>query len=131
MSKIVSDTSSRVSLNSYPVSRKIEEKIQEKPLLLAHVTERACHVAAFARPSELAAVYVVLLVAGIAVLRQLNLGDILRDMAGVALKAAMLPRQREVRLGVVIETPERPGIGIVALRAVRPKASLVMRVAVA
>lgn len=74
-------------------------------LLPAHLSERTRDVAAIAGPSQRAAMHVVLLVTSVAVLGQRNLGDILRDVARVAIEAAMGPGQRKVRLGVVVKAP--------------------------
>lgn len=74
--------------------------------------------------------YIVLLVTRIAVLRENDLRDVLRDVAGVTVKVAVGARQREVRLRVVIKAPEPPRIRIVAERAIGPQASFVMFVPV-
>jgi hypothetical protein len=63
---------------------------------------------------------IVLLVTRIAVRRQRNLGNVLRDVAGMAIDAAVCPGQRVACLRVVIEAPSRPTIRVVAERTVGP-----------
>jgi hypothetical protein len=74
---------------------------------------------------------VVLAVAGIAIRRQRDLGDVPGNVAGLAIDTAVRAGQRVTRLRVVIETPTCPTIRVVAERAVRPQAALMMLVAVA
>jgi hypothetical protein len=64
--------------------------------------------------------HIVLLVTRIAVRRQRNLGNVLRDVAGMAIDAAVCPGQRVACLRVVIEAPSRPTIRVVAERTVGP-----------
>jgi hypothetical protein len=52
-------------------------------------------------------------------------------VAGLAIEAAMRPCQWVTRLCVVIKAPPRPTIRIVAERAIRPQAPLMMLVGVA
>lgn len=56
---------------------------------LTHLFERSRHVATFAGSSECATMYVVLLVARIAVRCQRDLGNVLDDVASVAIEAAV------------------------------------------
>lgn len=63
---------------------------------------------------------VVLAVAGIAIRRQRDLGDVPGNVAGLAINAAVRAGQGVTRLRVVIETPTCPTIRVVAERAVRP-----------
>ena len=63
---------------------------------------------------------VVLAVAGIAIRGQRDFGDILGDVAGLAIETAVRPGQRVARLCVVIEAPPGPAIRVVAERTVRP-----------
>ncbi len=72
--------------------------------------------------------HVVLLVTRIAVIPEHDLRDILRGMAGMAVEAPMGTRQRKMRLGIMVEAPERPCIRIVAKGAIGPEASFVMLV---
>jgi hypothetical protein len=74
---------------------------------------------------------VVLAVAGVAIRGQGNLCDIFGDVAGVAIEAAVRPGQRVTRLRVMIKAPPRPTIRIVAERAIRAQATLMMLVAMA
>jgi hypothetical protein len=74
--------------------------------------------------------HVVLSVTRIAVAPEHDLRDILRGVAGVAVEAAMGARQRKMRLGVVVEAPERPCVRTVAEGAIGPQPSFVMLVAV-
>jgi hypothetical protein len=74
---------------------------------------------------------VVLAVAGIAICRQRDLGDVPGNVAGLAIDAAVRPGQRVTRLCVVIEAPPCPTIRVVAECAVRPQATLMMLVVVA
>jgi hypothetical protein len=70
-------------------------------------------------------------VAGIAVGRQRDLGDVAGDVAGLAIDPAVRPGQRVTRLSVMIEAPPRPTTRIVAERAVWPQAAFMMLVLVA
>jgi len=63
--------------------------------------------------------------------RQSDLGNIFGNVAGVAIEAAVRPRQRITRLRVVIKTPPHPTIWIVTERTIRPQATFMMLVAVA
>ena len=72
--------------------------------------------------------HVVLLVTRIAFVPEHDLRDILCGVAGVAIEAAMGARQRKMRLGIMVEAPERPCIRIVAQSAIGPQASFVMLV---
>jgi hypothetical protein len=76
-------------------------------------------VATFAVPPKRTNVYVVFLVARIAIRCQGDLCDVLGDMAGVAIDAAVCPGQQVARLFVVIEAPSRPTIRIVTERTIR------------
>ena len=89
-------------------------------LPLTHLFERARDVAPLAGPTECATMHVVLPVTPIAVRRQHNLGNVLDNVAGVAIDAAVCPCQRVVRLRVVIEAPSRPTIRVVAERTIGP-----------
>ena len=71
-------------------------------------------MATFAVPPKRTNVYVVLLVTRIAIRCQRDLGNILGDVAGVAIEAAVRAGQRVPCLFVVIEEPSRPTIGVVA-----------------
>ena len=73
---------------------------------------------------------VVLAVAGIAIRGQGDLGDIPDCVAGLAIEAAVRAGQRIARLCVVIEAPPAPTVRIVAERAIRPQATLMMLVLV-
>lgn len=72
--------------------------------------------------------YVVLLMTRIAIVPEYDLRDILRGVAGVAVEVAMGARQRKMRLGIMVEAPERPCVRIVAKGAIGPQASFVMLV---
>ena len=74
---------------------------------------------------------VVLAVTRIAIRGQSDLGDLLGDVAGVTIEAAMRPSQRVTRLRVMIKAPPHPTIRIMAERAVRTQATLMMLVGVA
>lgn len=52
-------------------------------------------------------------------------------MADLAIEAAVRPGQRVTRLRVVIKPPPRPAIRIMAERAIRAQATLMMLVAMA
>lgn len=72
---------------------------------------------------------VVLAMTGHTVRRQCRLGDILRDVAGLAIKTPMGPGQRVVRLGVVIKPPALPAVRVMTICAIRSQATFVMHVA--
>ena len=74
---------------------------------------------------------VVLAMAGQAIHRQRSLGDVLGDVAGLAIEVVVGPGQRVVRLLVVVIAPAFPAIRVVTRLALRPQAPLVMLVAVA
>jgi hypothetical protein len=97
----------------------------------ADLVERARGVAAFACASERTAVRIVLTVAGVAIRGQRNLGDVLGDVAGLAIDAAVRPGQRIACLRVVIEAPSCPTVRIVAERAIRSEPAFMVPVAVA
>jgi len=63
--------------------------------------------------------------------RQSDLANIFGNVAGVAIEAAVRPRQRVTRLRIVIKTPPGPTVWIVAERTVFAQAALMMWVAVA
>jgi len=88
--------------------------------LLAYLLERDRRVATFAGPPECATMGVVLAVAGIAIRGQRDLGDILGNVAGLAVETAMRPGQRVARLCVVIEAPPAPIVRVMAQRTARP-----------
>src|SRR5271169_3465949 len=73
---------------------------------------------------------VILAVTGHAVRRQCGLRDILRDMAGLAIEAAMGSGQRVACLGVVIKAPALPAIRVVTSCTVRPQTTFMVPVAV-
>jgi 23S rRNA-/tRNA-specific pseudouridylate synthase len=75
--------------------------------------------------------HVVLLVTPIAVRRQRNFGNVLDNVAGVAIDAAVGSRQRKTRLRVVIKAPSRPPIRVMAERTICPHAPLMVLVPVA
>jgi len=87
---------------------------------LTHLFERTRDVAPFAGPTECATMHVVLLVTPIAVRRQHNFGNILDNVAGVAIDAAVGSRQRITGLRIVIEAPSRPTTRVVAERTICP-----------
>jgi hypothetical protein len=64
--------------------------------------------------------HVVLPVTRIAIGFQRNLGNVLRDVAGMAIDAAVCPGQRVACLRVMIEAPSRPTIRVVAERTIGP-----------
>jgi hypothetical protein len=70
-------------------------------------------------------------VAGIAIRRQRDLGDVPGDVAGLATDIAVCAGQRVTRLRIVIEAPPCPAIRVVAERAAWPQATFMMLVAVA
>ena len=70
-------------------------------------------------------------VTAVATRLQYDLGDILDGVAGVAVEPAMRPRQRILRLAVVIEAPARPAIGIVTTCTIGSQPALVALVLVA
>jgi hypothetical protein len=74
---------------------------------------------------------VILAMARQAIHRQRCLGDVLCEMAGMAIEVAMGPGQRVVGQCVVIITPAFPAIRVVTNPAVRPQAAFMMPVAVA
>src|SRR5215469_5131966 len=69
-------------------------------------------------------------VAGIAIGRQRDLGDIPGHVARLTIEAAVRPGQPVSRLRVVIEAPPRPTVRIVAEPAVRRETTLMMLVPV-
>jgi hypothetical protein len=75
--------------------------------------------------------HVVLPVTRIAVRRQHNFGNVLGDVAGVAIDAAVRADERIMRLRIVIEAPSRPTIRVVAERTICPEAPLMVLVPVA
>jgi hypothetical protein len=88
-------------------------------------------VATFTVPPECTKVYIVLLVARMAICCQRDLGDVLGNVTGVAIEAAVCAGERVARLLIMIESPSRPTIRVVAERTVCPEAPLMMLVAVA
>jgi hypothetical protein len=72
-------------------------------------------MATFADSPECTMMYVVLLMTPIAIRCQRDLGNVLGDVAGVAIEAAV-----RAGLRVVIKPPSRPAIGVVAERAICP-----------
>jgi hypothetical protein len=64
--------------------------------------------------------HVVLPVTRIAIGFQRNLGNVLRDVAGMAIDTAVCPGQRVACLRVMIEAPSRPTIRVVAERTIGP-----------
>lgn len=89
-------------------------------LSLTRLFERTRDVTPFAGPTECATMHVVLLVTRITVRRQHNFGNVLDNVAGVAIDAAVGSRQRITRLRIVIETPPCPTIRVVADRTIGP-----------
>jgi hypothetical protein len=89
-------------------------------LPLTHLLERTRDVAPFAGPTECATMHVVLPVTRVAVRGQRDLGNVLGDVAGVAIDAAVRSGQRIMRLRIVIEAPSRPTIRVVAERTICP-----------
>jgi hypothetical protein len=89
-------------------------------LPLAHLFERTRDVATFAGPTECATMHVVLLVTPPALRRQHNLGNVLGNVAGMAIDAAVCSGQRVACLRVVIEAPSCPTIRVVADRTIGP-----------
>ncbi len=75
--------------------------------------------------------YVVVLVARMAIRCQRDLGNVLGDVASVAIEAAVCSGQRIARLRVVIEAPSLPTTRVVAERTICPQAPLMMLVPVA
>jgi hypothetical protein len=73
---------------------------------------------------------VILLMTRVAICCQRDLGDILGSMAGMAIEAPVRPRERVVRLRVMIKAPSRPTIRVVAEHAIGSQAPLVMLVGV-
>jgi len=88
-------------------------------------------MAALACLSERTAMRIIPAVARIAIRGQGDLGHVLGNVAGVAIKASVRSCQRVTGLRIVIKAPSRPSIWVVALRAIRPEASFMMLVAVA
>jgi hypothetical protein len=74
---------------------------------------------------------VILTVASHAIHRQCRLCDVLRNVAGLAIEAAMGSRQRVARLCIVIKTPALPAIWIVTKRTIRPQPTFMVPVTVA
>ena len=95
-------------------------RLRRPSWLLAYLLERDRRVATFAGPPECATMGVVLAVAGIAIRGQRDLGDILGNVAGLAVETAMRPGQRVARLCVVIEAPPAPIVRVMAQRTARP-----------
>jgi hypothetical protein len=77
-------------------------------------------MATFADSPECTMMYVVLLMTPIAIRCQRDLGNVLGDVAGVAIEAAVRAGERVACLRVVIKPPSRPAIGVVAERAICP-----------
>jgi hypothetical protein len=77
-------------------------------------------VATLADPPECAKMYVILLVAPIAIRVQRDLRNVLGNVASVAIEAAVCSRQRVACLRVVIKAPSPPTIRVVAERAICP-----------
>jgi hypothetical protein len=73
---------------------------------------------------------VILTVASHAIRRQCRLCDVLGDVAGLAIEAAMGSRQRVACLCVVIVTPALPAVRVVTKRAVGSQPAFMMPVAV-
>ncbi len=88
-------------------------------------------MATFTRRSERPAMRVILAVTGHAIRRQCWLCDVLRDVAGLAIEAAMGSRQGVARLRVVVVAPALPAVRVVAKCAIRPQPAFMMPVAVA
>lgn len=74
---------------------------------------------------------VILAMAGQAIHRQRRLGDVLGDVAGLAIEVAVGTGQRVARQRVVIVAPAFPAIRVVTKPAVRSQAAFMMTVAVA
>ena len=74
-------------------------------LLLAHVLERSRHMATIAGPAEATMVYIILLVARIAVGGLRDFRNVLGEVASMAIEAAVCPRQGVACLCVVIKAP--------------------------
>jgi hypothetical protein len=89
-------------------------------LPLTHVFERTRYMATFTDPPECATMYVVLLMTRIAIRCQRDLGNVLGNVAGVAIEVAVCPGQRVVCLRVVIKAPSRPTIRVMAERTICP-----------
>ena len=77
-------------------------------------------MATFACRPERPVMGVILAVTSHALCRQRGLYDVLLDVAGVAIEAAMGSRQRVTRLCVVIVAPTLPAIRVVTKRTVLP-----------
>jgi hypothetical protein len=74
---------------------------------------------------------IVLTVTPIAICCRHDFRNIPRNVAGVTIEIAMRAHQRVAGLGVVIESPPLPTIGVVANRAARAEATFVMFIPVA
>jgi hypothetical protein len=88
-------------------------------------------MAPLARAPERAMMCVISTVAGIAILRQDDFGDVFRGVTGVAQQALVGAGERILRLSVVIEAPPRPAVRVVAKRTVGPQAPFMMLVLMA
>jgi hypothetical protein len=88
-----------------PGSRMIEMLAQCPSSLLAHLLERTRHVATIAGAAERTVVYIILLVARIAVSGLRDFANVLGDVASMAIEAAVCPRQGVACLLVVIKAP--------------------------
>jgi len=88
-------------------------------------------MALLASLAERAVVRVVLGVAAVAVRCLRDAVRHLRLVAGMAVEPGVRAGQRELRLPVVIETPDRPAVGIVTCVAIGSEASLVQGVLMA
>ena len=75
--------------------------------------------------------YVILLMARVAIRCQRDLGDVLGNVAGMAIEAPVCPCEQVACLRVMIKAPSRPTIRVVTERAIGPQAPLVMLVPVA
>jgi hypothetical protein len=89
------------------------------PLQSAHLIKRTRGVAALACSSERTMMCVVLPMADITILWQHDFGDVFGGVAELAIEVAVRTGQRVPCLGVVIKTPARPTVWVVAERAVR------------
>jgi hypothetical protein len=88
-------------------------------------------MATFADPPECAAMYVVPLMTPVAIRCQRDLGNVLGNVAGMAIEATVRAGEGVACLRVVIKPPSRPAIGVVAERAIRSSTPLMMLVAMA
>src|SRR6185295_10182336 len=93
--------------------------------------ERNGGVTFFARPAESSVMHVVLAVTGVTRAGGGDLRDRAQLVAGMALKRTVGPGQGVGGLLVVVETPARPAVGVVAGRAIGAQAPGVMDVLVA